>query len=549
MFRQLCFVLRWISFEMEFFITIGLILTALYWLNNYLLTRWTSRGYPQLNPKPVVGDIGGMFMLKKSMGEYFQELYNDNKNHRALGLYFSYRPALLVNDPLLIQDIMVRDFTSFHDRPFHVDEVHDPLTGHLFSLSGQKWRDLRVKLSPTFTSGKLKGMFPIIKNCGQVLQEYLVKNVKEGKDEIEFRDLMARYTTNIISSVAFGIDNDCINDPEHIFRKMGAKIFEPSLKQGITDLIAVFVPKVFKYIPIKSVEPDIEEFIFSIVKQTIDYREKNNFSRNDFMQLMIQLKNQGYVSADKESSDEKVESKGDVKKMTINEIAAQVFIFFVAGESLLSKFLSVLIVENFQLGFETSSSTIFYCLFELAKNPECQQKVQEEIDRVLKVAGADGVTYEMLHDLKYLECCIDETLRKYPIAPTLIRECTKDYNISGTDLTIPKGTSIFIPVLGHHRDPEIYENPMKFKPERFENSPTGGGTSNGIFYLPFGDGPRNCIGMRMGKITTKVGLALVLSKFNFDFCDKTLADKEMEFHPNQFILTPKEIFNFKITAR
>lgn len=317
---------------MSFAVAAGVIL-IIYLTNKYLLSKWSRRGFHQLNPNFLVGDIGRIFLLKLSIGEYFAELYEKNKKHRAVGIYFSYRPALLINDPMLIQDILVRDFTSFHDRPFHVDEKFDPLTGHLFSLSGQKWRDLRVKLSPTFTSGKLKGMFPIIKDCGQVLDDYLVKNVKAGNVEIEFRDLLARYTTNIISSVAFGIDNDCINEPDHVFRKMGAKIFNNSVKQGIIDAFAIFIPKVLSYLRIKSVEQDIEDFIFSVVNQTIDYREKNNFSRNDFMQLMLQLKNHGYITADKDAIEQgEIAQIADVKKLTVSEIAAQVFIFFVAGK-------------------------------------------------------------------------------------------------------------------------------------------------------------------------------------------------------------------------
>lgn len=105
-----------------------------------------------------------------------------------------------------------------------------------------------------------------------------------------------------------------------------------------------------------------------------------------------------------------------------------------------------------------------------------------------------------------------------------------------------------IPVLGFHRDPEIYENPMDFNPDRFIDSPTGS-TVKGCYYLPFGDGPRNCIGMRMGKLTSKLGLALILAKFNVELADITMADKELEFHPIQFILCPLKEFNLKITSR
>lgn len=461
---------------MVFAILVGLAVVLAYFTNRYLLSYWSKLGFAELNPKPFFGDAFPMFRMKSSMGEVFQSLYNQHKEKRLLGFYFTYRPTLIVTDPLLVQDIMIRDFTSFHDRPLPVDEVNDPLSGHLFNISGQKWRDLRVKLSPTFTSGKLKGMFSIIKDCGQVLEDYLVKNVKSGQNVFEFRDLMARFNTNIISSVAFGIENDCINEPDHIFRRMGEKIFETSFINGVKGIISFLGPKTFHRLKLKITSSDIEEFIFSIVKQTVDHREKNNVSRNDFMQLLIQLKNQGFVSVDKGEKDENEKKSGDIKKMNINELAAQAFVFFAAG-------------------FETSSSTMSFCLFELARRPDLQKKAQAEVDRILKKAGNDeGITYDMLSEMKYLESCIDETLRKYPIVPVHFREATRDYKVADSDLVIPKGTSVFIPVLGFQRDPDIYDNPLEFKPERFLESSHGGGKVNGLFYTPFGDGPRNCIG-------------------------------------------------------
>jgi cytochrome P450 family 6 len=372
-------------------------------------------------------------------------------------------------------------------------------------------------------------MFSIIKDCGQTLEDYLLKNVQNGVDVFEFRDLMARFNTNVISSVAFGIENDCINEPDHIFRKMGAKVFETSLSNGVRGMVAFLVPNLFHKIKLRILARDIEDFIFSIVKQTVNYREQNNISRNDFMQLLLQLKNQGYLSVDKnnEEQTEKTEAPEDHKKLSMDQLAANVFLFFAAG-------------------FETSSSTLSFCLFELARNPEIQKKIQEEVD---KVFTSDEITYDMLSDLKYVECCVDETLRKYPIVPTHFRTATRDYKVADSNLTIPKDTAVMIPVLGFHRDPEIYENPMEFKPERFTNSSHGNGKSKGTFYTPFGDGPRNCIGMRLGKLTTKLGLALIMRKFNLELSDKEMCDKELEFHPNQFVLTPLKPFNIKITKR
>lgn len=131
-----------------------------------------------------------------------------------------------------------------------------------------------------------------------------------------------------------------------------------------------------------------------------------------------------------------------------------------------------------------------FCLYEFCKNQEIQAKVHKEIDEILARSEDGNFSYDMLNDMKYLECCINESLRKYPIAPLMMRETGRDYTFSGTNLTVEKGTLVLIPLLALHRDPDIFENPMEFIPERFLDSATGNGKAKGSFYLPFGDGPR-----------------------------------------------------------
>ncbi|KAG5681320.1 hypothetical protein PVAND_010768 [Polypedilum vanderplanki] len=488
----------------------------------------------QLEPSFLFGNAGKIFTMTTSFGDYFEDIYNKTKSERFMGAYLSYSPILIVNDPELIQNIMISDFTTFHDRPTPGDAAENyPLVGNLFNLRGQKWRDLRIKLSPTFTSGKLKVMFPIMRDCGKVLQTYVEKQIKSGQTVFEFKDLCARFTINNISSVAFGVENDCINDPDNVFRKMGLKLFEPSLRNGIINSIAFLTPKLFTILKIPPFPADLEQFIYSLVTETVEYREKNNFQRNDFMQLMIQLKNQGYVSADKDANDDENEwknEKREIKKMTIDEMAAQAFVFFGAG-------------------FETSSSTMSFSLFELARNKDIQKKVQEEIDEVMKKTGSDEFTYDLLNEMKYLDCVVDETLRKYPILAALFRVGTKDYSIPNSNLVLPKDTPVYMPIIGIQRDPEIFEDPMAFKPERFLDSPTGGAKVKGAVYVPFGTGSRNCIGARLGKLQTKLGLATVLAKFNFELKDKSLEKGELKYNPKSFVLTPITPVMMKVTLR
>jgi len=459
---------------MNVYIVISFITIIIYLVNKYFFSYWTRRNAFQVPPTFLVGNIGRMFTQKASMVDIFTKIYEKYKHKRFVGGYLMYKPMLFIHDPVLFQDIMIRDFTTFQDRPAPGDAAENfPLVGNLFLLKGKKWKDIRIKLSPTFTSGKLKAMFPNIRDCCKVLQVYTEKNIKNGNNDFDPKDLFARLTINIISSVGFGVENDCINETDNIFRTMGLKIFEPSIRNKVISALGFFTPELFTKLKIDPFLPELTNFIYSLVNQTVEFREKNNFQRNDFMNLLIELKNKGYVSADKKDEDE-VEWKTENKdtKFTMDDLTAQVFVFFGAG-------------------FETSSSTMSFCMFELARNKDIQRKVQEEIDRVMKTAGSDGISYDHLAEMKYLDCCIDETLRKYPILPILFRAATKDYKIPDSDVIVEKDTPVFISLIGMQRNPDIYENPMEFKPERFLDSPTGNPKiSAGIVYAPFGEGPR-----------------------------------------------------------
>lgn len=89
-----------------------------------------------------------------------------------------------------------------------------------------------------------------------------------------------------------------------------------------------------------------------------------------------------------------------------------------------------------------------------------------------------------------------ETLRIYPAIPSLNRQCTKDYHIPDTDVVIEKGTKVLISILGLHHDPEYFPEPEKFDPDRFSDENKH--NIRPFTYLPFGDGPRNCIGEDKG---------------------------------------------------
>jgi cytochrome P450 family 6 len=171
--------------------------------------------------------------------------------------------------------------------------------------------------------------------------------------------------------------------------------------------------------------------------------------------------------------------------------------------------------------------------YELALNQDIQDRLREEINEVL--ANHNGeMTYESIAEMKYLDMVFNESLRKYPVIDTQVRQSVKDFPISNSTLVIPAGTMIMIPVHGIHNDEEYWENPEKFDPERF--TPENAKRIVPFTYIPFGEGPRQCIGMRFGVLQAKLGLAKLIKNFRILPCSKTTIP--MRFVPNAQFQSP-----------
>ncbi|KAH8352843.1 hypothetical protein KR084_006761, partial [Drosophila pseudotakahashii] len=444
----------------------------------YRFSYWELRGVPQLRPHFLFGHF---FKLRSvHLSELLQETYDAFKGGaRVAGTYVYWRPMAVVLDLDLVKSVIIRDFGQFVDRrSFH----GDLLTANLFNLQGEEWRALRTKLSPTFTSGKMKYMFGTITQVAQQLEETFEELVGSQVGSIlELHDLMARYTTDVIGRCAFGTECNSLRDPQAEFREVGRRLFQNKNKSIRWRIFKMtYLSSLAKLgLPVRIFHPDITEFFVRIVRETVELREREHIRRNDFMDLLLDLRRQE-----------------NGRGLTMEQLAAQVFVFFVAG-------------------FETSSSNMSYALFELAKNQAVQQKLRLEISDV--IARHRELTYEAMLEMPYLDQTITETLRKYPALSSLTRLASEDYEIPSRDggdpIVLEKGTSVHIPVLAIHYDPAIYPEPNEFRPERF--APTACQQRHPTAFLGFGDGPRNCIGLRFGRMQVKVGLIALLRRFRF----------------------------------
>lgn len=451
-------------------------------------------GIPCLPTKLPAGNLQGVGS-NLHICELFQRFYLANK-HRGpfLGLYFFLTRVVLIMDLDLVRNILVKDSHLFLGRRHYYNERDDPLSAHLFNVNGPKWKTLRTKLTPTFTSGKMKFMFGTMVEVSERLRGRL--DELADQPSVEVKNIWSRFSTDVIGSCAFGIECNTLNEENAKFNDMGRLLFDKPLHSMMIQMMLTQMKSIGNFFRIRHLNIEAADFFHNIVKQTIRYRETTtNKVRGDFMNILLDLKNNPSTM------------------LTNDEIAAQALLFFAAG-------------------FETSSSLLSFCSYELALQQEIQSRARQEVNEMF-ARHKGKLTYEALLELKYCEQILKglyyftighllfliiivnclETLRKYPPVATLSRTSNKSYPVSGTNFVIPGDMSVLIPTYAIHHDPDIYPDPEKFDPERFTADQIG--ARHSAAFLPFGDGPHNCIGIRFGMMQARIGLITLLKNFQF----------------------------------
>ncbi|CAD7080009.1 unnamed protein product [Hermetia illucens] len=486
----------------------GLILIA-WWFVKKKYSYWENRGVPFIKPIIPFGNLKGVGKTV-SMKDFVQDIYAKYKGTASLiGGYFFCEPVAIVTDMDLIRNILIKDFSYFQDRKVYYNEKLEPMSAHMFNLEGEKWRLVRQKLSPTFTSGRIKKMFPMVLEVANRFIDLLNPIVAEGS-VVEIRDLLMRFTIDVSGTIIYGIECNSMKDPDTEFRLKGRRIFNNPRHGELARLFMETFPEMARILRMKQFADDVTDFFMKIIRQTIEYRESNDVHRNDFMDLLIQLKNTGTLEG----------HDGQIGKISDEEIAAQAFIFFAGG-------------------FETTASTMGFVLYALCLNQEIQDRVRKEIGDVIEEHGGK-FTYDAMMSMKYLHRVVDETLRIYSQATYLFRKVAHDYAIPGSKTVLEKDTVVIIPVAGFNIDPEIYPNPEVFDPDNF--LPERIAQRDPFTYMPFGEGPRNCIGSRLAKMVTYAGLVTLLQNYRFKPSEKTPVP--IEYEPDVQVLKSKTDFYF-----
>ncbi|CAK1544725.1 unnamed protein product [Leptosia nina] len=474
---------------MIYFIVI-LVIIALYFYGTRNYKYWELKGIKHDKPLPFVGNNARNYLMQKSATELAAEAYWKYPSERVVGFYRATRPELVIRDPQLFKKILTTDFFYFYPRGLNTHKIIiEPMLRNLFFADGDLWRLLRQRLTPAFTSGKLRAMFPLIVERAELLQNRILQ-ASEQSPVIDARDLMARYTIDFIGACGFGLNADSLKEDDSEFRKLGTQIFQINAVNVAKNFLKELFPGTFKHLKFLD---SVEKTIVKLLKEVLRQRNYEPSNRNDFVDLLIECKKKGTIIGE---SIEKVneDGKGETAELHIDDelLAAQMFVFFAAG-------------------FETSSSATSTALNELAHNPRVQLKVQGEIDKVLAKYN-NKLTYEAVKEMTYLEWTFKEAMRVFPSLGFLIRESARKYTFEDLNLTIDEGVTIMIPLQALHNDPQYFEDPQQFRPERFDPSNPDLHLFKDV-YLPFGEGPRACIGLRLGLMQSLAGLAAVLARY------------------------------------
>lgn len=352
-----------------FVILLGLLglLVLVYNKNSF----WKRHEVPFVKPKlPYMSS----FMRDKNLSLQYADFYQNYRSDNCplIGTYgMLWDPLTLIVDLELIRSVLIKDYCYFQDRGMFHNVEDDPLSASLGTLSHDKWKPLRTELSKCYTPAKLKCMCPKVLAGNLKFVKWLIES---RHSRIEICDTFGRLMTDVIGEVAFGIDCNTLADPESELRIMMKKAKQTNLKFP-RNILTDSYSKISRWCHLTKHHKDVGKFFVKFFEQIIEHREKNNEKRGDYMDCLIELKNE--------------------PGRTVNDIVALAFDLFSAGSV-------------------DASTALAYCVYELAleENQSIQNKARLEIMSVLE-RHAGELNYCTLNEMVYCEQIIKGSLCRF----------------------------------------------------------------------------------------------------------------------------------------
>ncbi|CAF5028490.1 unnamed protein product, partial [Rotaria sp. Silwood1] len=338
---------------------------------------------------------------------------------------------------------------------------------------GRRWKRQRFVMNPTFSSLKLKQMSPLMNQCANALMVKMSEQYRQDQP-FDILPLFKRFTMDIIWSCIFGLHSDMQNNPNDPYLVHSQRLFDEENSVTKLMILNIFVPE-FKWLWNKLFRCDsaIRHWLCHYFPMT-----------------------QKFISDEPATWIEK--QAGKLIKKRLESVAA---------------------------GYETTSTALAYISYVLATHPKEQQKLQEHIDAYFDSSiKHEPTSYETIAEMDYLDSFIRETLRMYPITPSIVnRQSTHEFYI-GKIGTIPIGTIISANTHSLHYNSTLWGpvDPYVFYPERFATK------RHPLAWIPFGVGPRNCVAMRFALMEIKIAVVRICKIYSIVDCGEQTSQSMKE---------------------
>nr|XP_043624923.1 cytochrome P450 CYP72A219-like [Erigeron canadensis] len=418
----------------------------------------------EANQKPIdiQDDVVGrlipfVYMAAKTYGNLFIAWYGP-------------QPMVHVLDPGLAKDILsrVNDFQKLRRNNPYIKI----LSQGLLHYDGDKWFKHRKIINPAFHAQKLKYMSPAIQlSCTEMMGKWQKLLACEHSCELDVYPYLQTLSRDIISRTAFGSSYE-----------EGRRIFE--LQKELIALLLQIIQSVYipgsRFLPTKKnkrineIDHHVKASIRALIHKRLMAMESGQSNHDDLLSILLES------------------NQKEIQQMSIEDIIEECKLFYFAGQ-------------------DTTSNLLVWSMILLSQHQSWQAQARDE---VLQVFGSNKPDLDGLSRLKIVTMILHEVLRLYPAIPALYRLTMEETKLG--DMHLPAGTAITVPMVLLHRDHEIWgDNADEFKPERFCEG-VSKATKGQMSYLPFGWGPRICIGQQFAMMEAKIALAITLQHFSFE---------------------------------
>lgn len=409
-----------------------------------------------------------------------------NKYGKVFGIYIGSEPFLVIADAQMAHECFVKQAAIFQDRPVGFVDA-EPFKSSIFQLGGSAWKYVRARLNYAFSSGAVKELYEKVSlSAAAFVDRISSANLTCGYVDVVEPSLDFAFDVNMTTVLAGKVkkseegrlDDPVLESLKQVMKDMESKAIEVAFTVPVLRALLTLIYPLTKHARAFG-------YVMNHVQNTVELHRSGKLPKGSSVLRTI-------LDEPIETIDE-TQNKPNrrVRHLDDHYVSPNAAIFLLAGT-------------------ESTASVLSFLMYLLARNPGEQEKLVKEMERVLPSEKGNELRFEQLHLLKRVDMVIHEGMRLYPPVPLhIVRRCSLDTTVCGQ--FIPAGLNVVVtPWLIHH-DPDYWPEPEEFLPDRFaEGSPES--LQKGT-YMPFGLGPRVCIGQKLAFMVEKCALIKVLRKF------------------------------------